>query len=91
VGIAALLQQLSDDTPPGKERRIWRQVGELVSERQRLALSEIRHRILAREMISVEEAVELVESIYRIVIDYVPNEHDRATITSKLEVLLNHR
>jgi hypothetical protein len=87
--IAELLRQLDDDSPASKYRRIFRQIGRLIERRRRLVETEVRHIVLAREMLTAEETLTLVESIVAVVTRYLPDPSDRQAIAEEIHALVS--
>lgn len=89
--ILSLLGQLDDDDNPPQDRRIWQAVGKQIDRRRRLVESEVRHMVLAREMISAEQAVALVAALVEIVKRYVPSPVDRQALTEEIHELMSQQ
>jgi hypothetical protein len=87
--IAGLLQQLDDAPKPAKDRRIWRQIGNQIDLKRRLVASEVRHMVLAEQMIPADEALALVAGIVGIVNKYVPNPKDRQSIAEEVQAMIS--
>ena len=87
--IAELLGQLGEDSPEGKYRRVSRQISRLIKRRRRLVETDVRHIVLAREMLTMEEALMLIESTVAIVNRYVPNRDDRQAVAEELHALIS--
>lgn len=75
--ISELLQQLGDDSLESKYRRVFRQIGKLIDKRRRLVETEVRHLVLAGEMLTAEEALALMQAVVSIVTRYLPDPIDR--------------
>lgn len=89
--IAGLLQQLDDEPRPAKDRRIWRQVGAQIDLKRRLVASEVRHMVIAGQMIPADQALSLVAGIVEIVNKYVPDPADRRSIAEEIGGLIDDR
>lgn len=89
VLIGETISQLDDDMPLTKERRIWREVRKLVQERTRLVEAEVKHIVLAREVMTAEEALALVGAIVEIVGRYLPDPKARMAIAEELSALID--
>jgi hypothetical protein len=76
--ISELLRQLDDDDSDAKYRRVFRQIMPLIEQRRRLVESEVRHIVLAREVMTTDEAMALVRAMVAIVTNYLPGPNDRA-------------
>jgi hypothetical protein len=87
--INSLLAQLTDDVSAAQERRLWRQIARTIMQRRRLVDAEVRQLVLAREMITAEEAMAMVESIAQIVQRYVPETSDRAAIADEIRSVID--
>jgi hypothetical protein len=87
--IAELLGQLDDHSPDTKYRRVFRQIGRLIERRRRLVETEVRHIVLAREMLTAEEALTLVESIVAIMTRYLPDPTERQRIAEEIHALIS--
>jgi hypothetical protein len=61
------LQDLKDETPEDQRWCIFRKIGQLIDARRRLVETEVRHMVLAREMMTAEEAMTLVRAIVEVV------------------------
>lgn len=86
--ISELLRQLDDDSD-AKYRRVFRQIMPLIEQRRRLVESEVRHIVLAREMLTAEEAMSLLHAVVEIVIRYLPELKDRQAIAEEIHALIN--
>lgn len=88
--LATLLQQL-DESPdnPAKDRRIFRQVMQQIDLKRRLVETEVRHIVLAREVMTTDEAMALVGAMVAIVTKYLPDPKDRAAIAEDINVLIS--
>lgn len=86
--LAETLSQLDDDTPATNERRIWREVRKLIDQRRRLVEAEVKHIVLAREMMTAEEAMTLLGTVVDIVTRYLPDPKDRAAIAEDIAALI---
>lgn len=53
--ICELLSQIDNDISESAERRIFRQMRRLIDQRRRLVETEVRHIVLAREVVTAEE------------------------------------
>jgi hypothetical protein len=84
------LSQFDDDTPTTKKRRVVRDACKLIEQRRRLVDSEVKHIVLAREMITAEEAMSLMRAMVAIVTRYIPDPKDRAAIVEEVHALMNH-
>lgn len=89
--IAGLLQQLDDEPRPAKDRRIWRQVMNQIDLKRRLVASEVRHMVIAGQMIPADDALALVAGIVEIVNKYVPDPADRRSIAEEIGGLIDDR
>lgn len=87
--LAETLSQLDDDTPVSKERRIFRQARRLIEQRRRLVESEIKHIVLAREMLTAEEVMTLLGAVVEIVTRYLPDPKERAAIAEEINALIS--
>ncbi|MGI8403704.1 MAG: hypothetical protein ACR2OE_02845 [Thermomicrobiales bacterium] len=83
------LSQLDDDTPATKERRVFREVRKLIEQRRRLVEAEVKHIVLAREIITTEEAMSLMRAVVAIVTRYLPDPKDRVAIAEELHALIS--
>lgn len=89
--ILSLLGQLDDDDSPAKDRRIWRAIGKQIDLRRRLVETEVRHMVLAREMIPAEQALALVAALVEIVKRYVPDPLDRQAMVEEIHELVSQQ
>lgn len=89
--IGGLLQQLDDEPKPAKDRRIWRQIGNQIDLKRRLVDSEVRHMVMASQMIPAEDAMTLFKALIEIVSRYVPDPKDRQAITEDFTALIDAR
>ncbi len=87
--IAELLAQLDDDSPEHTYRRVFRQIRRLIDQRRRLVESEVRHIVLAREMLTTEEALTLMSAVVDVVTRYLPDPTDRAAIAEEITALVS--
>jgi len=85
------LSQLDDDTPAAKERRIFREVLRLSEHRRRLVDSEVNHIVLAREMMTAEQATAMVMAITDIVKRYLPDAKARQAIAEEIYALISQQ
>jgi len=87
--IVTLLQQL-DESPgsPAKDRRIFRQVMRQTDLKRRLVATEVRHMVLACEMMPVEEVLALVQTTIEIMKRYVPDPKDQQAMAEEMQALL---
>lgn len=87
--IATLLQQL-DESPdnPAKDRRIFRQVMRQTDLKRRLVATEVRHMVLACEMMPAEQVMALFQATIDIVSRYVPDPKDRQALAEEMQALL---
>jgi len=83
------LSQLDEDTPTTKERRVFRDVGKLIEQRRRLVESEVKHIVLAREIMTAEEAMSLMRAVVAIVTRYLPDPKAQAAIAEELHALIS--
>lgn len=83
------LSQLDDDTPTTKERCVFRNVGKLIEQRRRLVESEVKHIVLAREMMTAEEAMSLMHAVVAIVTHYLPDPKEQAAVAEELHALIS--
>ena len=89
--IGGLLGQLDDKVSAAKDRRIFRQVARLIELRRRLVDSEVRHIVLAREMMTAEQAIAMVMAITDIVKRYLPDAKDRQAIAEEIYALISQQ
>lgn len=87
--IEETLSQITEDMPWAKERRLFAQVRRLIEQRRKLVESEVRHIVLAREVMTVDEALALVRAMIMIVSHYVPDPKARAAIAEELHALMS--
>lgn len=87
--ICELLSQVDDDTPASKERRIFGQILQLIEQQRRLVETEVRHIVLAREIVTAEEMRSLLQAIVAIVTRYVPDLKDRQAIAEEVHALIS--
>jgi hypothetical protein len=87
--IGESLAQLTEDMPWADERKCFHQVRRLIEQRRKLVESEVRHIVLAREVLTTDEAMALVHAMVAIVTKYVPDPKDRAAIAEELNNLIN--
>lgn len=87
--IAELLRQLDDDDSQEKYRRTFRQVFRLIEQRRRLVETEVRHIILAEQLLTTEEAMALMKAMMAIVLRYVPDPKDHQVMVEELQGLVN--
>jgi len=88
--LVTVLQQLGDaPNEPAKDRCIFRQITRHIDLKRRLVESEVRHMVLAREMMTAEEAMALVRSVFGIVQRYIPDPSDRQAIADELSALIS--
>jgi translation elongation factor EF-G len=83
------LSQLTEEMPWAKERKIFNQVLRLSEQRRKLVESEVRHIVLAREVMTTDEAMALVRAMVAIVTNYLPDPNDRAAIAEELHALIS--
>lgn len=83
------LQDLKDDTPDGQRWCIFRKIGQLIDARRRLVETEVRHVVLAREVLTAEEAMTLVRAVVEVVTRYVPDPMDRAAVAEEISQLVD--
>jgi hypothetical protein len=69
--------------------RLWRQIARTIMQRRRLADSEVRHLVIAREMITAVEAIAMVETIAQIVQRCVSQASDRAAIADEIRSVID--
>jgi hypothetical protein len=91
VMIGETLSLITEDMPWAKERKVFNQVRQLVEQRRKLVDSEVRHIVLAREVMTTDEAMALVRAMVAIVITYLPNAQDQAAIIEDLHALLSRQ
>lgn len=89
--ILSTLGQLDDDDNPTKDRQAWQVIGRLIDRRRRLVDSEVRHLVLAREVITAEQAIALVSALVEIVKRYVPDPLDRQAIVEDMHGLMSQQ
>jgi hypothetical protein len=87
--IAETLSELTDDMPWAKTRKIFHRVIRLTDQRRKLVESEVRHIVLAREVMTTDEAMALVHAMVAIVTKYLPDPNDRAAIAEELHALIS--
>lgn len=87
--IGETLSQLTEDMPWAKERKIFAQVRRLIEQRRKLVETEVRHIVLAREVMTADEAMALVRAMVAIVTKYLPNPQDRAAVAEELHALIS--
>ena len=90
--ITTLLQQL-DESPdnPAKDRRIFRQVMQQTDLKRRLVATEVRHMVLAHEMMPAEEVMALVQAMIGIMKRYVPAPKDRQAIAEEVQAWITQQ
>jgi len=76
--------------PWAKQRKVFHQVIRLSEQRRKLVASEVRHIVLAREVMTTDEVMALVHTMVAIVIRYLPDPNDRAAIAEELHALINN-
>ncbi len=89
VMIIEHLQDLKDDIPEKQRCRVFGKISQLIDERRRLVETEVRHMVLAREMMTAEEAMTLVRAIVEVVTRYVPDPMDRAAVAEEISQLVD--
>jgi hypothetical protein len=89
IMIGDSLAQLDDDAKPSKNRRVFREVLRHIEQRRKLVDSEVRHLVLAREMMTAEEAMALLNALVTIVKRYVPDPKDQQAIAEETYALIN--
>ena len=89
--ILTTLGQLDEDATPAKDRRTWRAIGQLIDRRRRLVETEVKHLVLAREVITAEQAIALVSALVEIVKRYVPDPLDRQAIVEEIHELMSQQ
>lgn len=87
--LAELLAQLDDDSPEHAYRRVFRQIRRLIDQRRRLVETEVRHIVLAREMLKAEEAMTLIGAVVEIVRRYLPDPKARTAIAEEINALID--
>ena len=87
--IADHLHQLADDSPEATYRRVFRRIRPLIEQRRRLVEAEVRHTVLAREVLTAAEAIALLEAVIAVVVRYLPNPHDRQAIAEEIHALID--
>ncbi len=88
--IGETLSRLTDDMPWAKTRKVFHQVIRLSEQRRKLVESEVRHIVLAREVMTTDEAMALVHAMAAIVTRYLPDPNDQAAIAEELHALINN-
>jgi hypothetical protein len=83
------LQDLKDETPEDQRWCIFRKIGQLIDARRRLVETEVRHIVLAREVLTAEEAMTLVRAVVEVVTRYVPDPMDRAAVAEEISQLVD--
>lgn len=88
--LVTVLHQLGDDpNQPARDRRLFRQIMRHIDLKRRLVESEVRHMVLAREMMPAEAVMALVQSMTEIVKRYVPDPKDRQAVAEELHALIS--
>jgi hypothetical protein len=88
--IAELLRQLADDSPESVYRRVFRRVGTLIDQKRRLMETEVRHIVLARELLTAEEVLALMKALIAAVGPYLPDTKDRVAFVEEMHALMNN-
>jgi hypothetical protein len=88
--IAKRLRQLADDSPESVYWRVFRRVGTLIDQKRRLVEAEVRHIVLARELLTAEEALALMREVIAIVGRNLPDPQDRASFVEEMHMLMNN-
>lgn len=83
------LAQLSDEGPDPSDRAIWHEVSRLIGQRRRLVDSEVRHMVLAREMLTAEEAMAMARALCDIVLRHTPDPAARTAIIEEISALID--
>jgi len=89
VMINEQLSQLSEDGPTPSDRAIWHEVCRLIGQRRRLVESEVRHMVLAREMLTAEEAMAMARALCDIVLRHTPDPTARTAIIEEISALID--
>lgn len=89
VMIDEQLSQLSDEGPDPSDRVIWHEVCRLIGQRRRLVDSEVKHIVLAREMLTAEEAMTMARALCEIVIRHTPDPTARTAIIEEISALID--
>ncbi len=88
--LVTVLQHLGDaPNEPAKDRCNFRQITRHIDLKRRLVESEVRHMVLAHEMMTAEETMALVQSMSEIVKRYVPDQKDRQAVAEELHALIS--
>jgi hypothetical protein len=87
--IGETLSQITEEMPWAKERKIFAQVRRLIEQRRKLVESEVRHIVLAREVMTADEALALVRAMIAIVSTYLPDPQIQAAIAENLHALIS--
>jgi len=89
--LVTMLQQLGDDpNQPARDRRIFRQINRHIDLKRRLVETEVRHMVLAHEMMPAEEVLALVQAMIGIMKRYVPDPKDRQAIAEEMHALMDY-
>jgi len=88
--LVTVLHQLGDDpNQPARDRRLFRQIMRHIDLKRRLVETEVRHIVLAREMLTAEEALALMRAVLGVVTHYLPDPADRASIAEEITALIS--
>ena len=87
--IADHLRQLANDGPAAADRRVFRRIFSLIEQRRRLVGAEVRHLVLAREVLTAEEAYALLGAVVAIVARYLPDPKDRQAVAEEIHALID--
>jgi translation elongation factor EF-G len=86
--IGETLSQLTDDMPWAKQVKAFERIRRLSEQRRKLVESEVRHIVLAREVMTTDEAMALVHAVVAIVTRYLPDPKDQTAIAEELHALI---
>ena len=85
------LSQITEDMPWANKSKLFGQIRRLSEQRRKLVETEVRHIVLARAVMTTDEAMTLVHAMVAIVTKYLPDPNDRAAIAEELHILICHQ
>lgn len=83
------LRQLDEGISASEERRAVGQIRTLIEQRRKLVEAEVKHVVLARQVMTLDETTALLNAIAVVVTRYVPDRKDRAAISEEIVELID--
>jgi len=87
--ICEVLEDLGTNPTDTQKRRGFRRIRALVNERRRLVESEVEHIVLARQTLTVDEAMSLMRSIAEVIKRHLPDPSVQASILEEIMGLID--